>query len=86
MDADRKTTAFTAFTTGDIGALNAHFHLAAERGIMPLVAQNFRMQRFDTATAMFIRFRKKAALRYGDGERDCAGDCKDRPRLHVRGG
>jgi hypothetical protein len=48
MDGDRKTTAFTAFTTGDIGALNAHFHVAAERGILPLVAQNFRMQRFDT--------------------------------------
>jgi hypothetical protein len=34
---------------------------------------------------MFIRFRQMTAQRYGDGERECAGKCKDRPRHHVRG-
>ena len=34
---------------------------------------------------MFIRFRQVKAERYGDGERICAGKCKDRPRYHVRG-
>jgi hypothetical protein len=42
---------------------------------------------------MFIRFRQMTAERYGDGERECVGKCKDRPRtyahygkgMHVRG-
>jgi hypothetical protein len=35
---------------------------------------------------MFIRFRQMTAKRYGGGERQCAGKCKDRPRYHARYG
>ena len=35
---------------------------------------------------MFIRFRQVKAERYGDGERICAGKCKDRPRYCARHG
>jgi hypothetical protein len=35
---------------------------------------------------MFIRFRQVKAERYGDGERICAGKCKDRPRYYARHG
>jgi hypothetical protein len=34
---------------------------------------------------MFIRFRQVKADRYGEGERICAGECKNRRRHHVRG-
>jgi hypothetical protein len=35
---------------------------------------------------MFIRFREMTAQRYGDGARECAGKCKDRPRYYPRYG
>jgi hypothetical protein len=35
---------------------------------------------------MFIRFRQMTAERYGDGERECVGKCKDRPRYYARYG
>jgi hypothetical protein len=35
---------------------------------------------------MFIRLRKITAQRYGDGERECVGNCKDRPRYYPRWG
>lgn len=37
---------------------------------------------------MFVRFREKTAERYGGGEKDreCAGQCKDRPRTYPRYG
>jgi hypothetical protein len=35
---------------------------------------------------MFIRFREIAAQRYGDGERECVGKCKERPRYYPRWG
>ena len=33
---------------------------------------------------MFVRFRQITAQRYGDGERECVGKCKDRPRATIR--
>jgi hypothetical protein len=33
---------------------------------------------------MFIRFREMTAERYGEGKRECAGKCRDRPRYHAR--
>jgi hypothetical protein len=35
---------------------------------------------------MFIRFREITARRYGEGERECVGKCKDRPRYYARHG
>jgi hypothetical protein len=35
---------------------------------------------------MFIRFREITAQRYGGGERECVGKCKDRPRHYPRWG
>jgi hypothetical protein len=35
---------------------------------------------------MFIRFRQKTAQRYGNGERECAGKCQNRPRYYARWG
>jgi hypothetical protein len=35
---------------------------------------------------MFIRFREMTAQRYGDGARECVGECKDRPRYYPRYG
>jgi hypothetical protein len=35
---------------------------------------------------MFIRFRETTAQRYGGGERECVGKCKDRPRHYPRWG
>jgi hypothetical protein len=35
---------------------------------------------------MFIRFREVTAQRYGEGERECAGACHDRPRYYARHG
>lgn len=35
---------------------------------------------------MFVRFREMKAQRYGLGERECAGKCKDRPRHYPRYG
>jgi hypothetical protein len=35
---------------------------------------------------MFIRFRQITAQRYGDGERECVGACRNRPRYYPRYG
>jgi hypothetical protein len=51
-----------------------------QRGSEPLrVAKGYHY-------AMFIRFRQMKAERHGDGERLCAGMCKDRPRYYARYG